>query len=95
MTTHHIPPSLYGIPTPEEFAELGARDPLAQDRWCQARDAELGKLWHCACGARLPKRGRLWRHRFDRWLLDQRLNADAYCGYRCDACADAYEAGRD
>ena len=95
MTIHHIPVSRFGIPTPEEFADFGRRDPIAQDAWCRGRDAELTRLWRCACGARLPRRGRLWNHRFTRWLLDQRLNPDAYCGYRCTDCAAEYERGTD
>ena len=40
--------------------------------------------WKCErCGARLPRRGRVWKWRYQKW--DKRKPS----GYYCDACADS------
>jgi len=81
--------------TLEAFRALREREARAQDDWCEPRELELQAIWRCVCGARLPVRGPLRKHRFARWLLEHALNPDAYCGYRRDACAAAQERGSD
>ena len=82
--------------TLQEFQEWSTQDPEAVNAWCIARDKELLKLWECSCGKRLPTKGRVWSHRWNRFKYDHRLKEDTIdAGYYCDACADRREMGLD
>lgn len=59
-------------------------------------DQQLRKLWKCSCGRKLPTRGRVWNWRWNKFKQDCRSkDEDTFCGYYCDPCADAREAGID
>ena len=72
-------------------------DPVAQHVYRANRISDLTRLWKCACGARLPRRGYIWASRFDKFTRGDGFfsTSVASCGYLCDNCADARESGTD
>jgi hypothetical protein len=54
-------------------------------------------LWKCVgCGKALPKKGRVWKWRYDKflWYISEHPEAKN-SGYYCDSCASRRESGID
>lgn len=78
-----------------EYRALGDTDSPAQAAYAKTRRRILAKLWLCErCKEKLPRRGRLWTRRFERFLDDNFFKGrrdTPHCGYCCDPCADSRE----
>ena len=55
-------------------------------------DRELNKFWKCDCGVKLPRKGFVWRSRYNDFLSRNRFSVIIVCGYYCDDCADRRES---
>lgn len=58
-------------------------------------DIRLNKFWKCDCGTKLPRRGFVWKSRYNDFLSRNRFSVIIKCGYYCDDCADNRESGID
>ena len=74
----------------QEFDRLGRTDVIGQHEWCLARDKFLRKFWVCAgCGKKLSVYGYIWKHRWDNFRYDYRLQNDPIdSGFYCNTCVD-------
>jgi hypothetical protein len=66
-------------------------------KYAEEKEQMPKKGWFCEhCGRALPKYGKVWLWRYQRYLNKvKRLCDGLHSGYFCDPCADARESGAD